>query len=67
MFLKLGTQRAPLKTVVQLYCLFTFPARTGELRNAKNILVGKSEGKIPLGRPRSGWNDNSIMDLRETG
>jgi hypothetical protein len=31
------------------------------------ILVGKSEGKRPLGRPRHWWVDNIKMDLRETG
>jgi hypothetical protein len=36
-------------------------------RNACWILVGKTEGKRPLGRPRSKWEDNIIMDLRETG
>ena len=29
--------------------------------------MGKPEGKIPLGRPRRTWDDNSIMDLREVG
>jgi hypothetical protein len=37
----------------------------GETRNACRILVGKTEGKIPLGRPR--WVDNVKMDLREIG
>jgi hypothetical protein len=36
----------------------------GEDRNAYRILVGKLEGKRPLGRPRCGWEDNIIMDLR---
>jgi hypothetical protein len=31
------------------------------------ILVGKPEGKRPLGRPRRRWEDNIRMDLRETG
>jgi hypothetical protein len=31
------------------------------------ILVGKPEGKIPLGRPRCRWVDNIKMDLREIG
>jgi hypothetical protein len=39
-------------------------ARMGEMRNAYNILVGKPEGKRPLGRPRCRWEDN-IMDLKE--
>jgi len=40
-------------------------ARMGEMRNAHNILVGKPEGKRPLGRPRRRWEDNITMDLRE--
>jgi hypothetical protein len=39
----------------------------GEKRNAYRILVGKPEGKRPLGRPRRRWVDNIIMDLREIG
>jgi hypothetical protein len=39
----------------------------GEKRNAYRILVGKPEGKIPLGRPRRRWEDNIKMDLREIG
>jgi len=31
------------------------------------VLVGKSEGKRPLGRPRRRWEDNIKMDLREVG
>jgi transposase len=31
------------------------------------ILVGKPEGKRPLGRPRRRWVDNIIVDLREKG
>jgi hypothetical protein len=37
----------------------------GVKRNAYRILVGKSEGKRPLGRPRRGWVDNIKMALRE--
>jgi hypothetical protein len=31
------------------------------------VLVGKTEGKGPLGRPRRGWEDGIRMDLREIG
>jgi hypothetical protein len=34
---------------------------------AHNILVGKPEGKRPLGRPSHRWEDNIRTDLRETG
>jgi hypothetical protein len=40
-------------------------ARMGEKRNAFRVLVGKPEGKRPLGRPRRRWVDNIKMDLRE--
>jgi hypothetical protein len=36
-----------------------------EKRNAYRILVGKPEGKRPLGRPRRRWVDNIKMDLRD--
>jgi hypothetical protein len=42
-------------------------ARMGEKRNACRILVGKPEGKRPLGRPRRRWANNIKMDLREIG
>jgi hypothetical protein len=40
-------------------------ARMGEKRNAYTILVGKPEGKTPLGTQRCRWLDNIKMDLRE--
>jgi hypothetical protein len=39
----------------------------GEKKNAYRILVGKPEGKRPLGRPRRRWVDSIKMDLREIG
>ncbi|KAJ4439272.1 hypothetical protein ANN_07392 [Periplaneta americana] len=42
-------------------------ARMGESRNAYGVLVGRPEGKRPLGRPRRRWEDNIKMDLREVG
>jgi hypothetical protein len=39
----------------------------GEKRNAYRTLVGKLDGKRPLGRPRRKKVDNIKMDLRETG
>jgi hypothetical protein len=38
-----------------------------EKRNAYTILVGKPEGKGPLGRPRRMWVDNIKMGLRKIG
>jgi hypothetical protein len=38
-------------------------ARMGEKRNVYRLLVGKPEGKRPLGRPRRRWIDNIKMDL----
>jgi hypothetical protein len=38
-----------------------------EKRNAYRLLVGKPEGKRPLGRPRRRWVDNIRMGLREVG
>src|SRR5215470_12726262 len=42
-------------------------ARMGEGRGVHRVLVGKPEGKRPLGRPRRRWEDNIKMDLREMG
>jgi hypothetical protein len=42
-------------------------ARMGEGRGVYRFLVGKSEGKRPLGRPRRRWVDNIRMDLQEVG
>jgi hypothetical protein len=39
----------------------------GEVRGAYNILVGRPEGRRPLGRPRRRWEYNIKMDLREIG
>jgi hypothetical protein len=39
----------------------------GEKRNAYRILVGKPEGRRPLGRLRRRWVDNIKIDLREIG
>ena len=41
--------------------------RMGEGRGVHSVLVGKPEGKRPLGRPRRRWEDNIKMDLREVG
>jgi hypothetical protein len=42
-------------------------ARMGEGRNLYRVLVGKPEGKRPLGRPRRRWVDGIKMDLEEIG
>ena len=40
-------------------------ARMGQGRGVYRVLVGKPEGKKPLGRPRRRWEDNIKMDLQE--
>ena len=42
-------------------------ARMGEERVVCRVLVGKPEGRRPLGRPRRRWVDNTRMDLQEVG
>jgi hypothetical protein len=42
-------------------------ARMREERGVYTILVGKPEGKRPMGRPRRRWEDNIRMDLQEVG
>ena len=42
-------------------------AHMGVGRGVHRVLVGKPEGKRPLGRPRLGWEDNIKMDLQEVG
>jgi len=39
----------------------------GQGRGVYRVLVGKPEGKRPLGKPRCGWEDNIKMDLQEVG
>jgi len=39
----------------------------GEIRTVYRVLVRKSEGKTPLGKPRHRWEDNNKMDLQEVG
>jgi hypothetical protein len=41
--------------------------RMGEERKVYKVLVGRPEGKRPLGRPRRRWEDGIGMDLREIG
>ena len=42
-------------------------ARMGETRGVYRVLVGKTEGKRPLGRPRRRWEDNIKIGLQEVG
>jgi hypothetical protein len=49
-----------MKWVGQVACM-------GERKGAYRVLVGKSEGKRSLGRPRHTWEDNIKMDLQEMG
>ena len=42
-------------------------ARMEEGRGVHKVLVGKPEGKRPLGRPRRRWEDNIKVDLQKVG
>jgi hypothetical protein len=42
-------------------------ALMGDRRVAYRVLVGRPEGKRPLGRPRHGWEENIKMDIQEVG
>ena len=42
-----------------------YVARVGERRGIYRVLVGKPDGRRPLGRPRRRWVDNIKMDLQE--
>jgi hypothetical protein len=42
-------------------------ARMGEDKGMHRVLVGKPEGKMPLGRPRRRWEDNIKLDFQEVG
>jgi len=42
-------------------------ALMGDRKGLYKVLVGKPEGKRPLGRPRLRWEDKSKMDLQEVG
>jgi hypothetical protein len=44
-----------------------YVARVEESRDVYRVLVGKTEGKRPLGRPRRRWEDTIKMDLQEVG
>jgi len=44
-----------------------YVARMGEERVVYRVLMGKPEGKKPLGRPRRRWVDNVRMDLQDVG
>jgi hypothetical protein len=52
------------KIVVLYILVFIF---MGEERGVYRVLVGKPEGRRPLGRPRRRWVDNIRMDLQEVG
>ena len=49
-------------------CVYTiYVALMGEERDVYRVLVGKPEGRRPLGRPRRRWVDNIRVDLQEVG
>ena len=59
--------RKKKKSCYEMYKQKGHVARIGERTDVYRVLVGKPEGKRPLGRPRSRWEDNIKMDLQEVG
>ena len=59
--------RIPLVSIQSQLIWAGHVARMGEKRAVYRVLVGKQEGKRPLGRPRSRWVDNIRMDLPKVG
>src|SRR5215510_14557060 len=60
----------PLKSLVQDIFMSIYEstlAQMGEERSVYRVLVGKPEGKRPLGRPRHRWEDNVRKDLQQVG
>ena len=55
------------KKEIKTVCSLMPVARMGEVRGVYRVLVGKPEGKRPLGRPTHRWVDNIRMDLQEVG
>jgi hypothetical protein len=47
--------------------IYIYMTLMGEDRGVHRVLVGKPEGKMPLGKPRRRWEDNIKMDLQEVG
>jgi hypothetical protein len=54
-------------TWVLWFSLISICKYWGEVRGVYRVLVGRPEGKRPLGRPRRRWEDNVKLDLREIG
>jgi hypothetical protein len=57
----------PLYIIRSISTLYIRNRCMGEDRGVYRVLVGKPEGKRPLGRPRRRWEDNIKMDLQEVG
>jgi hypothetical protein len=55
------------KFKIAIYCCNGDTLRMGEERKVYKVLLGKPEGRRPLGRPRRRWEDGVRMDLREIG
>jgi hypothetical protein len=45
----------------------SYVERIGVMKNAYKILVGKPEGKRPIGRPRRRWKDKTRIDVKQIG
>ena len=64
--LSLLTERQHTKTITRVCSNMNYFAPL-TITRVHSVLVGKPEGKRPLGRPRRSWEDNIKMDLQEVG
>ena len=62
-----GEKKVKMKSSILLERWAGHVARMGEGGGVYRVLVGKPEGKRPLGRPRHRWEDNIRMDLQQVG
>ena len=64
---KMIGKRQYIDNICKVLRLIVHVTRMGEERGVYRVLVGKPEGRRPLGRPRRRWVDNIRVDIQEVG